>query len=634
MSTIRVLVVEDRKPDRLYMVAFVQEVLLPIARRVYPDLFSGGDLKIDEADCAQAALESAADGQAAVDTLAVFLDLNLPNKRGDTDPAPEHGVKVLRELADGSYPVLVMSDYPDQAAEALLSRRGPFCAFRRKRTILDLMEKHKTCPDANTKEALELEAHGILAFILSSHETYNTALKIAQRQKLRDEPGDLLSFSRDVSEHVYGLSVLRPLGGTREFHKTPCSDDVGASVRDETAPLTQVIVHSPGGEVSDIPQKECSDFLVDQPLHSVTFRYQHEVFKSVLKRTAGAVLEITDLLKDVLDSSPDILRRFAWEVTRLDNAPPNTFFDLVSKPTEDIVRYAVEGVRAGGIDSPWLLRPVPNLVFTRDVGFCVHDKVFSFITAQPARMKEQLMSTFVLKHHPAFKGRFIELDLRGRSNGDDLSEEACIEGGDVVLLNKENVMIGISDRTSLKAVQIAAREILANTSVKRVFATEAPLQDVRSMHLDTYLGVVDKNLLLVYERPFKRRRQVFYEFTRDAHDPKLHLLWLADLVKSETYGMDYDDIVWVSDPQEHWEDGCNVLALAPGHIVVYKRASKTISEFVKRGWETVPADEFSTDNPPTLVPGKKSLVVLDGYELALARGGPHCMTFPVGRKEA
>src|SRR5699024_4900520 len=62
--------------------------------------------------------------------------------------------------------------------------------------------------------------------------------------------------------------------------------------------------------------------------------------------------------------------------------------------------------------------------------------------------------------------------------------------------------------------------------------------------------------------------------------------------------------------REQWDDGCNVLALAPGTVVAYERAAATNDHLRSEGVEVL---EF------------------DGDELGRGGGGPRCWTCRVAR---
>ena len=77
----------------------------------------------------------------------------------------------------------------------------------------------------------------------------------------------------------------------------------------------------------------------------------------------------------------------------------------------------------------------------------------------PARRRESIFFTYILKHHPRFKDADVPVWL-------DRNSPYNIEGGDELVLSEEVVAVGISERTSAQAIEKLARQIFANPESK------------------------------------------------------------------------------------------------------------------------------------------------------------------------
>ena len=85
----------------------------------------------------------------------------------------------------------------------------------------------------------------------------------------------------------------------------------------------------------------------------------------------------------------------------------------------------------------------------------------------------------------------------------DLSDSYSIEGGDVLVLSKDIVAVGLSERTTVSGAETFARNLLQNSDFKKVLAFDIP--ETRAfMHLDTVFTMVDYDKFTIHhaiERP-------------------------------------------------------------------------------------------------------------------------------------
>ena len=84
------------------------------------------------------------------------------------------------------------------------------------------------------------------------------------------------------------------------------------------------------------------------------------------------------------------------------------------------------------------------------------------------------------------------------------------------------------------------------------------------------------------------------------------------------------------DQREQWTDGCNFFVLKPGLIVGYDRNEKTLEAFQERGYAVMEANTLLAHGTDIRAL-EKTVITLKSSELSRARGGPHCLTFPLHR---
>ena len=148
-----------------------------------------------------------------------------------------------------------------------------------------------------------------------------------------------------------------------------------------------------------------------------------------------------------------------------------------------------------------------------------------------------------------------------------------LEGGDVLVIGNGCVLIGMGERTRPAAVERWPQRLFAAGAARQVIAVVLPKQR-SAMHLDTVMTMVDRDAFTIY--PELRDSLAGYVLSPGRRRPRrspgaelfdalAEALDVAQLRLIETGGDRYEA------EREQWDDGNNVLAVAPGVVVAYER---------------------------------------------------------------
>ncbi|ELD8121414.1 arginine deiminase [Staphylococcus pseudintermedius] len=403
-------------------------------------------------------------------------------------------------------------------------------------------------------------------------------------------------------------------------------------VNSEIGTLKTVLLKRPGKELENLVPDHLSGLLFDDIPYLKVAQEEHDKFAQVLRDEGVEVVYLEQLAAEAIADKAvreqfidDILAESQKTVLGHEKEIKALFKNLSD---QELVDKIMAGVRKEEIQLemnhlveymddryPFYLDPMPNLYFTRDPQASIGRGMTINRMYWRARRRESIFMTYILAHHPRFKDADVPVWL-------DRNCPFNIEGGDELILSKEVLAIGISERTSAQAIERLARQILFDdqSTFTKVLAIEIP--NSRSfMHLDTVFTMIDYDKFTMHAAIFKEENQMnIFTIEKDETKQDIRFSHSSQLKQTLEDALHVDNIQFIptgngdaiDGAREQWNDGSNTLTIRPGVVVTYDRNYVSNQLLREHGVK---------------------VIEITGSELVRGRGGPRCMSQPLYRED-
>lgn len=402
------------------------------------------------------------------------------------------------------------------------------------------------------------------------------------------------------------------------------------NVYSEIGKLKSVLLHRPGKELENLMPDYLERLLFDDIPFLEQAQKEHDNFAKLLQSKGIETLYLEDLAAESLVND-EIRTQFIDQYLEEANIKSDTARekarelllsfdnnrDLIDKTMAGMQKVELPKFEVKNLtdmvesDYPFVIDPMPNLYFTRDnfatIGHAVSLNRMYAIT----RNRESIFAEYIFKYHPRFAGKDVPLVY-------DREQPTRIEGGDELVLSKDVLAVGISQRTDAASIQKLAENIFKeNIGFKHILAFDIG-ERRKFMHLDTVFTMVDYDKFSIH--PEIEGDLVVYSIS-EGQNGGLDIIREEDTLENILCKYLHLDKVKLircggnnitAAAREQWNDGSNTLTIAPGEVIVYDRNTITNKLLEEAGVK---------------------LNYIPGSELVRGRGGPRCMSMPLVRED-
>ena len=469
------------------------------------------------------------------------------------------------------------------------------------------------------------------------------------------------------------------------------------SVTSEIGTLKRLLVHSPDSGLGKVVPSKAQDWLFEDIVHLDTIRKnEYDFYTKILlyfldpEKIKGRLAEIDEaaanrnfykpeekdffrsdrvielqwLLAEILNDI-DIKSKLVASVCAIEGCSYQMQKILMDYNPTDLAKTFISGTSN---DKQLLFPPIPNFIFTRDIGITIKDHILLNKPAKKARTREALLARYIFFNHSLFENyRNNIIELSDTSHHfllpkEDDDRKITLEGGDIMVVSDKHLLVGVSERTSSEAAVKITNTVFQMGLMEKVTIVKIPKKR-DYMHIDTVFTQVKRDVWVMLgnfsrkavkhedesavERilEIKKEEKIkILQFHRKSPENPISFESLEDLLvdisKNDLHCEGEVRFIFSGNNEfpysvrEQWTDSCNLLALKEGVVLGYDRNDKTTEAFKQAGFNIIDVKDLLQQleaGTTTVESLKDTFILMPSAELSRARGGFHCMSMPLWR---
>lgn len=420
--------------------------------------------------------------------------------------------------------------------------------------------------------------------------------------------------------------------------------------------LKTAIVHTPGKEISKVIILTPDDHpALPVDYIGVNAIKEHRNFLRLLSKNNVNIVQLLDLLNKAIDILKQNEQWSNWLQSSFNTSCMQKLASA-SITAEDLIGISDRGFYnrnpvTGRLEP--IFSPQKWMFFCRDFAAMTPQGLIlcNFINRQ--RREEAIFARLIFEHLEPFSSFSIVLD--GPEEG------IAIQGGDIIIQDKNTLLLGVNNLSEKRAARILAQRLAMRViavnlppaiSIKpNTFDVFTPA-NLLFLHLDSVFTIVDSNKFVVAPYWFER------SFGRSDPLEEILLGLMPGGAAQKNIIAQMSDVGWITIyhaktgkeeiPRLKLVDFLKLEGYSPIYVGGEKRRNNVHKHFMER---VIPELRFQASNILALKPGEviayagnqrftlsamrdNGIIVhtFESHELVRWEGGPHCLALPIERE--